>query len=72
MSRLFKQPKMIALIVAGVLGIAMAVKASTAGWGLAPVMKQPHSIREGSVHKSTSSGHYRTHYFVGGGLHGGK
>ena len=47
-----------------------AMTAAKQGFGLAKPMKEPMSIREGSI-KGTN-GHYRTRYFIGGGIHGGK
>ncbi|MBT3378459.1 MAG: hypothetical protein HN742_01875 [Lentisphaerae bacterium] len=50
-----------------------AFRASTSGYGVPQPMKKPVSIREGSVHPRTGrSGRHRSHYFVGGGFHGGK
>jgi len=52
----------------------MAVSASANGSGLPTPSKQPVSVREGSIRGTGTNGHghYRTRYFVGGGLHGGK
>lgn len=45
--------------------------ASWKGVGVQPPEKNPISIREGST-RIRRHGHYRTRYFVGGGLRGGK
>ena len=64
--------KLIALII-GMVGITtLTVMASHSGWGVPKPVKKPISIREGSAKLKSSSGHYRTRYFVGGGIHRGK
>ena len=59
-----------------ILGVSaiMASGASANGSGLPTPSKQPVSVREGSVRGTGTNGHghYRTRYFIGGGLHGGK
>jgi hypothetical protein len=45
--------------------------ASQAGVGVPQPKSNPPSVREGSRHIRTG-GHARTHYFVGGGIRGGK
>lgn len=50
----------------GILGWA-----GTAGWGVEKPRNNPPSVREDSarIHRS---GHHRTRYFSGGGIHHGK
>lgn len=62
-----------AAILAIIMGAALfgTSYASTKGIGVPQPDKEPPSIREGSV-RTTGSGHYRTRYFVGGGLLYGK
>ena len=47
----------------------LSVFATYRGCGLPAPVKQPVSIREGSV---AQGGHYRPRYFIGGGFVGGK
>ena len=58
-------------VMAGIMGAT--IHATGSGMGIPQPMKKPVSIREGST-KVTSNGrtYYRTRYFVGGGIHGGK
>lgn len=63
------------IILVGVMTMITGVSVvfSQNGVGLPRPVKSPVSIREGSVRTSTTgAGRYRTRYFVGGGLHGGK
>lgn len=64
------------IILGSVLGVLtlVSVWASSAGWGVPQPAKSPLSIREDSARGTRySSGHYRTHFFVGGGgVHYGK
>ena len=55
-------------------GLGASYMAAANGAGIPQPDKQPMSVREGSVRGTgvTGRGHYRTRYFVGGGLHGGK
>ena len=46
--------------------------ASREGWGIPRPIKKPLSLREGSAKLDRRQGHYRTRYYVGGGLHRGK
>ncbi len=56
------------LVVTG----AAATWASYHGTGLPRPEKEPISVREGSTRGAQRSGHLRTRYFVGGGIHRGK
>jgi hypothetical protein len=62
-----------ALILAGAMVVVTGgvIWASNVGFGVPQPSKQPVSIREGSQ-RPARAGVYRTHYFVGGGIHRGK
>lgn len=72
MSDLIKKPRVIVLAIVGLCGTAVAAHASVTGWTVAEPVKKPQSIREGSARGPIGSGHHRTRYFIGGGLHRGK
>lgn len=64
--------KIIVLIAAMVGASVLVVTASASGWGVPHPVKKPLSIREGSAKIENQRGHYRTRYFIGGGIHRGK
>ena len=65
--------KKLAALVVVMFGLsAVTIMASSSGWGIPKPVKKPMSIREGSAKTKNIRGHYRTRYFVGGGLHRGK
>jgi hypothetical protein len=61
-------------LLTGMVGLlAAGTWASNHGWGIPRPARQPVSIREGSARGATAAaGHYRTRYFIGGGMHRGK
>jgi hypothetical protein len=68
-------PPMIAVAVFFVAGTVLAAVGGVVGWGLEKPIKEPISIREGSMRR----GHTGTTFFIvggrglrGGGLRGGK
>lgn len=72
MTDFFKRPRNLILTGACVLTTGVALHASVHGWTAQKPDKSPLSIREGSHKGPLGSGHRRTRYFVGGGLHRGK
>ena len=71
------RPSVGMLVVAALAlgGTVLAAVGGTAGWGLDPPVREPLSVREGSMRRGPSG----TRFFVsggrsmrGGGLHGGK
>ena len=67
-----KKIKLLILAAVATGVTALAVRASVVGWTVQRPATKPQSIREGSARGPIRSGHYRTRYFIGGGLHRGK
>jgi hypothetical protein len=64
--------KPLLILVAGMIGVAgLLTWAGAAGLGIRKPAKNPPSVREGSQ-RLGRTGHYRSRYFMGGGIHHGK